>query len=191
MTGSRLAFLSQKLALPCNNSWLTRALMSAPVKIANILLALTLLAQGAMAQERVRARVLVVNVPDVNHADSGNAGATAIKELAVAGRYDVDVCVDYGLFTDSYLAPYDAMVWVMAAPLTWTETSRAAFEKYVRSGRGFIGLHVAGLTGISKTPWPWFDAYLGGIVFKGHPVRQTATVKIDPGAIDHPIMKGV
>ena len=99
--------------------------------------------------------------------------------------------MDYGLFTDSYLAPYDAMVWVMAAPLTWTDSSKAAFEKYVRSGTGFIGLHVAGLTGISKTPWPWFDAYLGGIVFKGHPARQNATVKVDPAAIGHPIMKGV
>jgi hypothetical protein len=53
-----------------------------PVKIANILLALTLLSHGALAQERQRAKVLVVNVPDVNHADSGNAGATGIKELA-------------------------------------------------------------------------------------------------------------
>ena len=151
--------------------------MRAPVKISSILLALTLLSDGALAQERQRAKVLVVNVPDVNHADSGNAGAAAIKELAVADRYDVDVCVDYGLFTDSYLAPYDAMVWVMAAPLTWTDSSKAAFEKYVRSGKGFIGLHVAGLTGISKTPWPWFDAYLGGVVFRGHPARQTATMK--------------
>jgi type 1 glutamine amidotransferase len=162
-----------------------------PVKIANILLALTLLSHGALAQERQRAKVLVVNVPDVNHADSGNAGATAIKELAVADRYDVDVCADYGLFTDSYLAPYDAMVWVMAAPLTWTDSTKAAFEKYVESGKGFIGLHVAGLTGISKTPWPWFDTYLGSVVFKGHPPRQTATVKVDPAAIGHPIMKGV
>jgi type 1 glutamine amidotransferase len=136
-------------------------------------------------------RVLVVNVPDVNHADSGNAGIVAIRALAVADRYDVDVCVDYGLFTDSYLAPYDVMVWVMAAPLTWTDSSKAVFEKYVRSGKGFIGLHVAGLTGISKTPWPWFDAYLGGLVFRGHPARQTATVMIDSGAIGHPIMKGV
>ena len=75
------------------------------MKIANILLALILLSNGALAQERQRAKVLVVNGPDVDHADSGNAGAAAIKELAVADRYDVDVCVSYGLFTDSYLAP--------------------------------------------------------------------------------------
>ena len=109
-----------------------------------VLLALALLSHGALAQERQRVRVLVVNVPDVNHADSGNAGVTAIKALAAADRYDVDVCVDYGLFTDSYLVPYDAIVWVMAAPLTWTDSSQAAFEKCVRSGKGFVGLHVAG-----------------------------------------------
>jgi len=161
--------------------------------IAKVLLglALALVSSGAFAQERQRVKVLVVNVPDVNHAESGNAGASAIKELAAADRYDVDVCVNYGLFTESYLAPYDVMVWVMAAPLTWTDSSKSAFEKYVRSGKGFIGLHVAGLTGISKTPWPWFDDYLGGVVFKGHPARQTASVKVDPAAIGHPILKGV
>ena len=114
------------------------------MKISSILLALTLLSTGALAEERQRAKVLVVNVPDVNHADSGNAGVTAIRELAVADRYDVDVCVDYGLFTGSYLAPYDAMVWVMAAPLTWTDSSKTAFEEYVRLGKGFIGLMYAG-----------------------------------------------
>jgi type 1 glutamine amidotransferase len=165
--------------------------MRSALVIANLLVALTLLPDVALAQQHPRARVLVVNVPDVNHADSGDAGVVAIKSLAAADGYDVDVCADYGVFSDAYLAPYDAMVWVMAAPLTWTDSSKAAFEKYVRSGRGFIGLHVAGLTGISKTPWPWFDAYLGGIVFKGHPARQTATVKIDSGAVNHPITKGV
>jgi type 1 glutamine amidotransferase len=156
------------------------------------LLLLALTAIGSVsAQDRPRFKVLVVNVPDVNHATSGDAGLAAIRELGASDGYAVDVCVDYGLFTDGYLAPYDVMVWVMAAPLTWTDTSKAAFEKYVKSGKGWIGLHVAGLTGISKTPWPWFEDYVGGVVFKGHPARQTATVKVDPGALTHPIMKGV
>jgi chitinase len=157
-------------------------------------LALALLASAAHAQAagpRPRFRVLVVNVPDSNHANSGNAGLAAIRALAAADHYAVDVCVDYGLFTDKYLAPYDVMVWVMAAPLTWSDTSRAAFEHYVTSGRGWIGLHVAALTGISKTPWPWYEDYVGGMAFKGHPVRQNATVKIEPSAATHPILKGV
>ena len=145
----------------------------------------------AFAQGRTRPRVLVVNVPDVNHPTSGPAGVVAIREFAAVDNYDVDECTDYGLFTDQYLAPYDAMVWTMAAPLTWTETSRAAFETFVKSGKGWVGLHVAALTGISKTPWTWFEDYVGGLVFTGHPARQTATVRLDKGALNHPVLRGV
>ncbi len=156
-------------------------------------LALTAIAGdgAARAQERTRPRVLVVNVPDVNHPTSGPAGVVAIKEFAAVDNYDVDECTDYGLFTDQYLARYDAMVWTMAAPLTWTETSRAAFERFVKSGKGWVGLHVAALTGISKTPWTWFEDYVGGLVFRGHPARQTATVRLDPAAASHPVLRGV
>lgn len=170
--------------------WMTRG----RVWTGLFLLASALLAATASAQTappRPTFRVLVVNVPDVNHKDSGNAGLAAIKAMGVAGNYSVDVCADYGVFTDKYLAPYDVMVWVMAAPLTWSDTSRAAFENYVKSGRGWIGMHVAALTGISKTPWPFFEDYVGGMAFRGHPVRQNATVKIEPSALAHPILKGV
>jgi type 1 glutamine amidotransferase len=135
--------------------------------------------------------VLVLNVPDVNHPTSGGAGVVAVREFAAMDQYDVDECTDYGLFTDQYLAPYDAMVWVMAAPLTWTDTSRRAFEAFVKSGKGWVGLHVAALTGISKTPWPWFEDYVGGLVFTGHPARQTATVTQDGAAANHPVLRGV
>ena len=145
----------------------------------------------AFAEPQTRYRVLVVNVPDVNHPTSGPAGVAAIREFAAMDQYDVDECTDYGVFTDRYLAPYDAMVWVMAAPLTWTDASRAAFETFVRSGKGWVGLHVAALTGISNTPWTWFEDYVGGLVFTGHPPRQTATIRLEPSVGAHPILDGV
>jgi type 1 glutamine amidotransferase len=111
--------------------------------------------------------------------------------MAKNDNYAVDICTDYGIFTDEYLAPYDVMVWTMAAPLTWSDRSKAAFEKFVKDGRGWIGFHVAALTGISKTPWSWYEDWIGGVVFRGHPARQTVTVNVDPGALGHPIMKGV
>lgn len=143
------------------------------------------------AQTQAKPKVLVVNVPDVNHPASGPAGVAAIRALGASDGYDVVECTDYGLFTDEYLAPYDAMVWVMAAPLTWSDTSRAAFETFVRSGKGWVGMHVAALTGISKTPWPWFEAWVGGLRFIGHPARQTATIRLEPSSIDHPVLRGV
>ena len=146
---------------------------------------------SASAEQRTKRRVLVVNVADVNHPTSGPAGVAAIREFAASDDYDVDECTDYGVFSDQYLASYDAMVWVMAAPLTWTDTSRAAFQTFVKSGKGWVGLHVAALTGISKTPWSWFEDYVGGLVFTGHPARQTATIRLDTAAAGHPVLQGV
>jgi type 1 glutamine amidotransferase len=162
-----------------------------PNSIAALTLALVSVMSPTVTAQPQRPRLLVVNVPDVNHPTSGPAGVVAIREFAASDGYDVDVCADYGLFTDQYLAPYDAMVWVMAAPLTWTETSRAAFETFVKSGKGWVGLHVAALTGISKTPWPLYEGYVGDLVFTGHPARQTATVRLEPGASAHPVLRGV
>jgi chitinase len=161
------------------------------VAVGLIIAALAMGGSPASAEPQTKRRVLVVNVPDVNHPTSGPAGVAAVREFAALDDYDVDACTDYGVFTDQYLAPYDAMVWVMAAPLTWTDASRAAFETFVKSGKGSVGLHVAALTGISKTPWTWFEDYVGGLVFTGHPARQTATVRLDPAATGHPVLQGV
>ena len=50
---------------------------------------------------------------------------------------------------------------------------------------------MAALTGISKTPWTWFEDYVGGLVFTGHPPQQTATIRLESGAASHPVVRGV
>src|SRR4051794_18704052 len=56
-------------------------------------------------------KVLVVGLPDVNHPTTGAAGNKAVQEIAVGQNYTVDICTDYTLISDAYLAPYQVMVW--------------------------------------------------------------------------------
>ena len=130
-------------------------------------------------------------MPDVNHPTSGPAGVVAIKEFAAVDNYDVDECTDYGLFTDQYLAPVrrDGVDDGGPADVDGDESGGVREIREVREGlgrpsRGRVDRY-------SKTPWTWFEDYVGGLVFIGASARQTATVRLDPAAARHPVLRGV
>lgn len=148
------------------------------------------LAASALSAAAAPFKVLVLGFNDSNHPNTGAAGINAIKQLAVGQEWTVDVCSGFGQFTDSYLANYQVMVWVMAAPLSVSPANQAAFENYIKAGKGFLAFHVAGLTGISNPEWKFFMDYLGGVAFKGHPsTRQNGTIKVE--ATSHPAFQGI
>jgi uncharacterized protein len=54
------------------------------------------------------------------------------------------------------------MLWLNDRP--HTPQQRAAFERYMNHGGGWLGFHVSAYND-SSTQWPWFVAFLGGSVF--------------------------
>jgi type 1 glutamine amidotransferase len=59
-----------------------------------------------------------------------------------------------------------------------TPEQRAAFEKYMEHGGGWLGFHVAGYND-ATTKWPWFVDFMGGAVFYTNnwpPLRAKLTV---------------
>ena len=58
--------------------------------------------------------------------------------------------------------PYRLILWLNNFPQT--PEQRAAFEKYMEHGGGWIGFHVAGYND-ETTKWPWFVDFMGGAVF--------------------------
>jgi type 1 glutamine amidotransferase len=56
-------------------------------------------------------------------------------------------------------------VWLNDSP--HTPSQRAAFEKYMEKGGGWMGFHAAAYNDES-TGWPWFVDFLGGAVFYGN-----------------------
>ncbi len=146
--------------------------------------------QPASAQAKFK--VLVVGQPDDNHPQTGAAGIKAVQELAAGQDYTVDAATDLAKFTDAGLAPYSVVICVMSWPGAWPASAQAAFRKYIESGKGWMGFHVSTLAGIYPTPWPWYDTWVGGITFKGHPgARQNGTIKLETSALAHPVMAGM
>jgi type 1 glutamine amidotransferase len=60
------------------------------------------------------------------------------------------------------------------------DDQQAAFERYIRAGHGFVGVHSAADT---EYDWPWYGGLVGAY-FASHPEVQTATVHVEE--TDHP-----
>jgi PKD repeat protein len=100
-------------------------------------------------------------------------GITAIKLLGQQNNFGVDAIEDATLFTDDFLARYDAVIWLSTTGDVLNDTQQAAFERYIRAGGGYVGIHAASDT---EYTWPWYGQLVGGY-FRNHPNgTPTATV---------------
>jgi type 1 glutamine amidotransferase len=97
-----------------------------------------------------------------------------------AGAFDVTATDDSSLVTRDTLARYDAVVFFTTGELPMSDDQRAALLEFVRSGKGFVGIHSATDTFYN---WPEYGALVGAY-FDGHPWHQTVTLRVEDRA--HP-----
>ena len=96
--------------------------------------------------------------------------------MAAENGFAADTTSNTAVFCDDSLSKYDAIVYANASyvePLLDT-AQRGAFERFVRRGGGFVGLHAAACTGRG---WEWFTQMIGGR-FDFHPPLQRLTLKV-------------
>lgn len=67
-----------------------------------------------------------------------------------------------------------------ARPRLLNDSELAAFQSYIRSGGGYVGLHAA-TDSMHTVPW-YSELTGGGARFRNHPAQQTATMRVEsPG----------
>ena len=112
---------------------------------------------------------------DFRH-DSTETALVALEELATSVGMQSDRVADSdGFFTDTNLANYDAVVWVMTSGDVLNESEQSAFERYIRNGGGYVGIHAASFT---EYEWPWYGRLMGAY-FDSHPEIQVATQDVE------------
>ena len=91
--------------------------------------------------------------------------------------FQVDASEDSAaVFTDAFLAHYDAVVFLSTTGDPLNDTQQAAFERYIRGGGGYAGIHAAADT---EYTWTWYGKLVGAY-FRNHPAgTPTATVHIE------------
>jgi len=106
--------------------------------------------------------------------DSIPAGITAIKSLGDQHNFRVDAGEDGTVFSDENLARYQVVIFLNTTGDVLDPGEEAAFERFVRRGGGFVGIHAATDT---EYEWPWYGG-LVGTYFDSHPAIQPALLKV-------------
>lgn len=101
-------------------------------------------------------------------------GIQAIQSLGSKHYFDVAATEDASVFTSDSLQSYDAVIFLSTSGDVLDETQQAAFERYVQSGGGFVGIHGAAAT---EYDWSWYGGLVGAF-FDDHPEVQEAAVQV-------------
>ncbi|MGK5441761.1 ThuA domain-containing protein [Micromonospora sp. URMC 105] len=107
--------------------------------------------------------------------DSIAVGTQAIRDLGAANSFTVTATEDAAAFTTGNLAQYEAVIFLNTTGDVLNATQQTAFESYIGSGGGFVGVHSA-----ADTEYNWsFYGNLVGAYFASHPAIQQANVKVE------------
>lgn len=109
----------------------------------------------------------------------------AIRKLAQTHNFTVDATEDPSAFNDANLARYQVVIFALTTGDVLTAEQQGALERFVRSGRGFVGIHSASDT---EYDWPWYGGLVGAY-FKSHGAIGQGTVVVTDAT--HPITSGI
>jgi uncharacterized protein len=124
-----------------------------------------------------KARILVFSKTAGFHHASIAAGIPAIIKLGKENDFDVDTTTNSAKFTSANLKQYAAVIFLSTTGDVLNDEQQKAFEAYIHSGGGFVGVHAATDT---EYGWPWYGDLVGAY-FKSHPKQQVATLHV----VDH------
>ena len=104
-------------------------------------------------------------------------GIEAIYKLGKENDFLVDTTKNSKFFDDYNLKQYHAVIFNNTTRNVLNAEEQAAFERYIQSGGGYVGIHAAADT---EYEWPWYDKLVGAH-FSSHPHNpnvRSATVNV-------------
>jgi type 1 glutamine amidotransferase len=140
-----------------------------------LVLVLVLCFSATSFAQRKQFRVLLFSKTDGFHHESINEGVTAIKAMAERQFFSVSWQENASVFNDKELANYEAVIFLNTTGNILTPEQQTAFEKFIQSGKGYVGIHSASDT---EYDWEWYTKMVG-MMFKIHPTIQTAYLKVE------------
>ena len=102
-------------------------------------------------------------------------GIAAIQQLGAQNGFSVTATEDAGQFTAANLAQYQAVVWLSTTGDVLNDAQQAAFQSYIGSGGGYVGVHAAADT---EYGWAWYGGLVGAY-FQSHPAIQQASIRVE------------
>lgn len=125
-------------------------------------------------QENNEKRILVFSKTEGFRHQSIPDGIEALQNLGKENGFEVDTSENSKLFTEGNLKNYSSIVFLNTTGDILDQAQKAAFERYIQAGGGFLGIHSATDT---EYNWPWYGKLVGGY-FNGHPEIQDAVIDV-------------
>jgi type 1 glutamine amidotransferase len=102
--------------------------------------------------------------------------------------FNVDTTDHPEIFNADDLARYDVVVFVSTTDLgvALDDSQKASLAEWYRHGHGIVALHAAA---VHHQKWDWWSN-LVGCDFNSDSVRCRARLMVDPGASEHPAVRG-
>ena len=122
-----------------------------------------------------------------DHVDFAHQAIKFYTAAAQRDHFDFASTTNWDDLNVANLAHYELILWLDEQP--HTAEQRAAFERYMTYGGGWLGFHIAAYND-NDTQWPWFIGFLGGGVFYGNnwpPLPAILTVDDK----SHPVTKSL
>jgi type 1 glutamine amidotransferase len=99
------------------------------------------------------------------HTECIPQGTVAIAQMAARRGFEVDATENADAFTDENLAEYDVVIFLCTTGDVLDSDQQSAFERYIRAGGGYAGIHSASDT---EYEWAWYGGLVGAY-FRDHP----------------------
>jgi uncharacterized protein len=142
--------------------------------ILTLLFAATRLSRSQSTSFRVLA--FYSTTVEQDHVDFAQQAIPFFQDLAKRKGFTFETTTDWNKLTQADLARYQVLIWLDDGPSS--PAQRAAFEKYMDHGGGWLGFHIAGYLD-RREDWPWFADFLG-TVFSGNSwPPMPATIDVD------------
>jgi hypothetical protein len=109
------------------------------------------------------------------HHDAISEAVPAIRGLAAKHQFEVvwEENIDR-MFTEASLQEFDVIMFVLTTGDILNPAQQTIMEKFIQSGKGFVGIHSASDT---EYEWPWYTQLVGRM-FRIHPIIQTARLSV-------------
>lgn len=114
---------------------------------------------------------------------------TILKNYWETKSFSVDTTEDSTAFTEANLMKYKAVIFLKTSGSLLSGPQKTAFEKYIRGGGGYVGIHAALDT---EYEWPFYGELISGAWFKdlaplgtNFTVRVTDTAHISTRKLPH------
>jgi len=161
--------------------------------LAGRILVVLMLISLVSATRKPRFNVLVLTSKAKDHINMMAAAAPMLQKMADDNHFKVDITDDTSKISDENLKNYKVFVMLQLAPFDMSYAQQDALQKFAEDGKGWVGIHAAGLTGRQFKPnnkyWQWFEGFMGNVTYSPHPKFQKGTVIIEDR--NSPITKGL